>query len=242
MGNFNLFKENLLWLCNSSSFPSHPAGKLVSSPRHQPAVITWIKNLLTWYLDSGKKQQNFSTNQTAMTRAKFLPWISNNHQKGIRPNLSLITKRKGKSSSSDCRMVPKDRLKCPDAFRGWQETLHSLLSSWWADPKGLWHSHMSDPLHLPKAELSQETGEELDKTQVIIFYSLLRQNTDLQSSVAWKTKTRVKSKFFCSFKMLLAKLELSLPPPKNTCRKPKFLLARSSKSKRKHQPAICFPA
>lgn len=91
-----------------------------------------------------------------------------------------------------------------------------LLSSWWADPKGLWHSHMPDPLQAPKAELSKETGERLDKTQVIISYSLLRQNTDLQGSVAWKTKSRVKSKFFVPWRwhwLNWSFLPARLPPP-----------------------------
>lgn len=50
-------------------------------------------------------------------------------KKGIKPNLSLITRRKGKSSSSCCKMAPKDRLKCQDAFRGRQWPLPSHIHS-----------------------------------------------------------------------------------------------------------------
>lgn len=177
-----------------------------------------------------------------MTRTKFLPWIPNNHQKGIRPNVSLITKRKGKSSSSDCKVVPKDRLKCPNAFRGRQRMLPSLCSF---PPGGLFqkaYDTATCPTHCSHQRLSCQRRT---AWQDISYYFLLIAETkfhpDLQSSVAWKTKSRVKSKFSVPSRWHWLNWRFVPPTPKNACRKPRVLLAKSSKSRGKNQPAICFP-
>lgn len=132
-----------------------------------------------------------------MTRAKFLPWAPKDHQKSIRPNLSRITKTKGKSSSSDCKTVPKDRLKCPDAFRGRQGTLPSPYSF---PPDGLIHKAYDTATcltHCSHQRLScQRRTAWQDSSYYFRFFAETKIHPDLQSSLAWKTKPRVKSKFF----------------------------------------------